>query len=173
MGAMNDPEKKAIALLDFLITTNGLSLRDVDNKCGYARGTMGNLLNRRTRLRFNQIFEILGACNVEPKTFFSALFPPDPPVRQVPVQRTLHQELMEVAERASLRDAGGLRGEDLSSLMPIPADVSLRPEDLVRMIEQRVLKALEQQRVMDSPTPEVKRTGRRPAPRRRRKPAAG
>lgn len=170
---MNDPEKKAIALLDFLISTNGLSLRDIDQKCGYARGTTGNLLNRRTRLRFSQIFEILEACNVEPKAFFLGLFPPEPPARQPAGQRTLHQELMEVAERASQRNEASLRSEDLSSLMPIPADVSLRPEDLVRMIEQRVLKALEQQRIMDDKAPPAQRTGRRPAPRRRRKTAAG
>ncbi|MEP7010537.1 MAG: hypothetical protein ABJC13_09465 [Acidobacteriota bacterium] len=163
---MNDPEKRALALLDFLISTNGLSLRDVDAKCDFARGTTGNLLNRRTRLRFNQIFQILEACNVEPKAFFLGLFPPEPPVRQ-PGQKSLHQELMDAAERA-----GYSREERVSPLVPmIPPEISLRPEDLVKMVEERVLKALDQQRELDTKNP--KKARRRPAPRGRRKVTAG
>ncbi len=164
---MNDPEKRALALLDFLISTNGLSLRDVDAKCGFARGTTGNLLNRRTRLRFNQIFEILEACSVEPKAFFLGLFPPEPPARQ-PGRKSLHQELMDAAERAGL-----FPDEAVSPLVPmIPADISMSPDDLVKMVEQRVLKALEQQRELDEKQPK-KGARRRPAPRRRRKVADG
>lgn len=164
---MIDPEKRALALLDFLISTNALSLRDVDLKCGFARGTTGNLLNRRTRLRFNQIFQILEACNVEPKAFFLGLFPPEPPARQ-PGRKSMHQELMDAAERAGL-----LQDEPVSPLVPMfPADISMNPEDLVKMVELRVMKALEQQRELDEKSPK-KRTRRRPAPRRRRKVAEG
>ncbi len=165
---MIDPEKRALALLDFLISTNALSLRDVDHKCGFARGTTGNLLNRRTRLRFNQIFQILEACNVEPKAFFLGLFPPEPPARQ-PGRKSVHQELMDAAERAGL-----LQEEPVSPLVPmLPADVSMTPEDLVKMVEIRVLKAIEQQRELDETNPPKKRPRRRPAPRRRRKAAEG
>ncbi len=164
---MIDPEKRALALLDFLISTNGLSLRDVDMKCGFARGTTGNLLNRRTRLRFNQIFQILEACKVEAKAFFLGLFPPEPPARQ-PGRKSLHQELMDAAERAGL-----LQDEAVSPLVPmIPPDISMRPEDLVKMVEERVMKALAQQRELDEKNPK-KPARRRPAPRRRRKVADG
>ena len=66
----------ALELLRRLIAARRMSLGELDDQLGHARGYLSRLLQGRTRLTYDILLKLIRAVDVDPAFFFSTLHPP-------------------------------------------------------------------------------------------------
>jgi transcriptional regulator with XRE-family HTH domain len=130
------------AALDFLrrlIAARRMSLGDLDDKLGHARGYVSRLLQGNTRLTYDQILSILKGIDVEPAFFFSTLHPLRKPLPAAASGRLELAELRALIQqlRRSLPEIGDTpppTGDDLESRI-LAAVQEVLAEDLPRSLK--------------------------------------
>jgi hypothetical protein len=68
--------ERARAMLAGVVRMNGMTLQELDDTTGHARGYFSQILKGRLVLRYRHIVEALLAINMEPEHFFRLLYPP-------------------------------------------------------------------------------------------------
>ncbi len=159
---MRDEEQRILDLLTIALRTSGRTKKEVDERCGWCRGTTSQLLKGRIDLKVRQLFEILEVAETSPEDFLRALFerkksPELPPVG-------LHEMIRAAARRHGLDPETAAADMDrMYGLDQPPPSV----DQLVRMVETRLSALLARHEI----EVEAKRRAREAA-RKRSKPKA-
>lgn len=130
---MRDEEQRILDLLAIALRTSGKTKKEVDEACGWCRGTTSQLLKGRIDLKVRQLFDILEVAETSPEDFLRALFgrkttPELPPMGL--------QELIRVAARRH-----GLDPETAAADMDRMYGLDQPPpsvDQLVSMVETRL-----------------------------------
>jgi transcriptional regulator with XRE-family HTH domain len=79
-GPTEWPENDAaIELLRRLIATRRISMGELDDQLGHARGYVSRLLQGKIRLTYEGILSVLKVLNIDPNLYFTTLHPPPRP----------------------------------------------------------------------------------------------
>jgi transcriptional regulator with XRE-family HTH domain len=66
--------QRALRLLSALIAAHGYSRKDVDARLGRGAGYVSQILTGRLELKYKHVLEILAALELDPASFFGALY---------------------------------------------------------------------------------------------------
>ncbi|MEM8962170.1 MAG: hypothetical protein AAGD38_11875 [Acidobacteriota bacterium] len=109
-GVEMDPQNetaRALELLRQLIRTSPYTQRQVEERAGFSRGYLSQLLHANLDLKYRHILLVLDVLDMEPRAFFARLFPdPEADVLQRFRERSAWRSDTVAADLETLYDAG-------------------------------------------------------------------
>jgi hypothetical protein len=134
-SAIEDEVKRALEALAFLIRISGASRQELDHRIGQGRGFTSQVLTGRVKLRHDHVLLLLQGANVEPALYYGLLHPVSDEDR--PALKKL-QEMFAQFQKGSKAATAKVERET-------PRD-RVDPEELRRLVEEQVDRALEAKR---------------------------
>jgi hypothetical protein len=133
---IDDEVRRALKLLETLMTISGLNRQDLDRRLGQGRGYASQLLTGRVELKYRHILAFLAVVDVEPGMFFRVLFP-DPIEQRQRSGGPMLERLFRQLHKAGYHDPQ----EPLSPLPPA-APPAVDTEELERRIHEAIREVL-------------------------------
>jgi len=130
---IDDEIRRALKLLETLMTISGLNRQDLDRRLGQGRGYASQVLTGRVELKYRHILAFLEVVDVEPGMFFRVLFPDPLEQRQRSGGRMIDRLFRQ------LHKAGY---DDTKEPLPQPTPPAIDTEELERRIHEAIREVL-------------------------------
>lgn len=134
---IDDEIRRALKLLETLMTISGLNRQDLDRRLGQGRGYSSQVLTGRVELKYRHILAFLEVVDVEPGMFFRVLFPDSLEQRRGTGGRMV-ERLFRQLHRAGYRERLPVAPE----VSPAPAPPVVDTDELERRIREAIREVL-------------------------------
>ncbi len=133
-SAIEGEVKRALEALAFLIRISGASRQELDHRIGQGRGFTSQVLTGRVKLRHDHVLLLLQGANVEPALYYGLLHPVSDEDR--PALKKLQEMFAQFQKQPSAA----------AEVAPETPSDRVDPEELKRLVQEQVDRALEAKR---------------------------
>jgi hypothetical protein len=138
---IDDEIRRALKLLETLMTISGLNRQEVDRRLGQGRGYASQVLTGRVELKYRHVLAFLEVVDVDPGVFFRVLFPDAAEERRGTGGQML-ERLFRQLHRAGYGDRLEPAAPPSATLLTPATPANIDPEMLERRIREAIREVL-------------------------------